>query len=281
MRTMWIRWGTIGVAIGAGAPVFAATLIADYQFHGTFSSAVAGAPDLVPLGSVTFTTAVVGGHTTDVASFTQGSGLRMDAPAISAVGYSVILQVSLDTVSGYRKLIDFKDRTVDAGLYDLSSYLEFYPVMSGGIGAAPAGTFIQIAITRDASGQVAGYVDGVEQFSFSDTALYAVLASGSFNLFIDDTFTGGNEATSGQVARVRLYNGALTAPEVAALTSGCYANCDHSTTAPILNVSDFICFQSNFAAGNPYANCDGSTTPPVLNVSDFICFQARYAAGCR
>lgn len=62
--------------------------------------------------------------------------------------------------------------------------------------------------------------------------------------------------------------------------SGCYANCDQSTTAPALNVNDFICFQSAFAAGNLYANCDQSTTPPVLNVNDFICFQASFAAGC-
>ena len=61
---------------------------------------------------------------------------------------------------------------------------------------------------------------------------------------------------------------------------GCYANCDHSTTVPFLNVGDFICFQSRFAAGDTYANCDHSTTPPVLNVGDFICFQAAFAAGC-
>jgi len=60
----------------------------------------------------------------------------------------------------------------------------------------------------------------------------------------------------------------------------CYANCDGSSVAPILNVSDFICFQTKYAAGDSYANCDGSTTPPVLNVSDFICFQTKYAAGC-
>jgi hypothetical protein len=65
-------------------------------------------------------------------------------------------------------------------------------------------------------------------------------------------------------------------------TSGqsCYANCDGSTTPPILNVNDFICFQTKYAAADPYANCDGSTTPPVLNVNDFICFQTKYAAGC-
>ena len=29
----------------------------------------------------------------------------------------------------------------------------------------------------------------------------------------------------------------------------CYPNCDHSTIAPILNVPDFSCFLSSFAAG--------------------------------
>ena len=29
-----------------------------------------------------------------------------------------------------------------------------------------------------------------------------------------------------------------------------------------------------------YGNCDGSSVAPVLNVNDFICFQSRFAAGC-
>ncbi|MEX2219239.1 MAG: hypothetical protein WD749_10830 [Phycisphaerales bacterium] len=60
----------------------------------------------------------------------------------------------------------------------------------------------------------------------------------------------------------------------------CYANCDDSTTAPVLNVADFGCFLTRYAAGEPYANCDESTTAPVLNVADFGCFLTRYAAGC-
>ena len=61
---------------------------------------------------------------------------------------------------------------------------------------------------------------------------------------------------------------------------GCYANCDNSTIAPILNVQDFACFLNAFAAGDPYANCDRSTTPPALNVQDFSCFLNKFAAGC-
>jgi len=60
----------------------------------------------------------------------------------------------------------------------------------------------------------------------------------------------------------------------------CYANCDGSTVAPVLNINDFICFQTRFAAGDPYANCDNSTVAPILNVNDFICFQTNYAQGC-
>jgi probable HAF family extracellular repeat protein len=65
------------------------------------------------------------------------------------------------------------------------------------------------------------------------------------------------------------------------LTQSCYANCDGSSSPPILNVNDFICFQTQYAAGDPSANCDHSTTDPVLNVLDFVCFQTAYATGCQ
>jgi hypothetical protein len=60
----------------------------------------------------------------------------------------------------------------------------------------------------------------------------------------------------------------------------CYANCDRSAVAPVLNVLDFHCFLNRFASGDAYANCDGSTAAPVLNVLDFNCFLDRFAAGC-
>jgi hypothetical protein len=56
-----------------------------------------------------------------------------------------------------------------------------------------------------------------------------------------------------------------------AASQPCYANCDGSTVAPVLNVLDFNCFLSRFSAGQAYANCDGSTVAPVLNVLDFNC----------
>jgi hypothetical protein len=69
----------------------------------------------------------------------------------------------------------------------------------------------------------------------------------------------------------------------------CYANCDQSLTAPILNIDDFSCYLTAYANAqalpqaeqlNHYANCDGSTAEPALNIDDFVCFMNRFAMGC-
>ncbi len=60
----------------------------------------------------------------------------------------------------------------------------------------------------------------------------------------------------------------------------CYANCDASTSTPLLTANDFQCFLNKYASGDSYANCDGSTATPVLTANDFQCFLNSYAAGC-
>lgn len=64
------------------------------------------------------------------------------------------------------------------------------------------------------------------------------------------------------------------------LPGACYPNCDNSTTAPILNINDYMCFINKFALGDSYANCDGSSAAPVLNANDFICFHTQFLVGC-
>jgi hypothetical protein len=69
----------------------------------------------------------------------------------------------------------------------------------------------------------------------------------------------------------------------------CYANCDASTQAPVVNTADFTCFLQQYSAGvtlatgqqqGHYANCDASTVFPQVNTADFTCFLQKYAAGC-
>ncbi|MEX2217268.1 MAG: hypothetical protein WD749_00785 [Phycisphaerales bacterium] len=85
----------------------------------------------------------------------------------------------------------------------------------------------------------------------------------------------GAAATTGNSAVFNIVRFTVEAPG-----SACYANCDESTQAPVLNVADFGCFLTRYAAGEAYANCDESTQAPVLNVADFGCFLTKYAAGC-
>ncbi len=71
-----------------------------------------------------------------------------------------------------------------------------------------------------------------------------------------------------------------SAVAVLAPPNPCYANCDSSSVAPVLNANDFQCFLNAYASGSSYANCDNSTVAPTLNANDFQCFLNAYAAGC-
>ena len=54
----------------------------------------------------------------------------------------------------------------------------------------------------------------------------------------------------------------------------CYPDCNGDAA---LNLSDFGCFTTKFALGDPYADCNGDST---LNLSDFGCFTTKFALGC-
>ncbi|MCC6659874.1 MAG: hypothetical protein IT437_03210 [Phycisphaerales bacterium] len=54
----------------------------------------------------------------------------------------------------------------------------------------------------------------------------------------------------------------------------CYPDCNGDA---VLNLSDFGCFTTKFALGDPYADCNGDS---ALNLSDFGCFTTKFALGC-
>jgi hypothetical protein len=119
-------------------------------------------------------------------------------------------------------------------------------------------------------------VDGAWKPDNPLSAFHGLSSAGTWRLWAMDCYSG----EPGSLERFRLALGGAPV---------CYANCDGSTTAPILNVEDFTCFINEFASGQAlpysqqvthYANCDQSTTAPVLNVEDFTCFINKFAQGC-
>ncbi len=233
MKGRWL--GTLGVLAGlciapgsAKAEVCPAGKcpVADYQFQNSRSSSVPGAPDLsdVSDNSVpnTFMADTVDGTPQTVLAFPNQNGLSLGVSGLipDSETYTIVLLVSLDAVSGFRKYMDFKSRTADIGLYETVGSLQLYPHTDGISLPIIAGRYMQIVLTRNGLTSTAvGYVDGVQQFLVTDTSPSSgQISAGQLFFFLDDfACCGDGESSSGKVARLRIWNTVLSDGEVAAL----------------------------------------------------------------
>jgi PEP-CTERM motif len=148
---------------------------------------------------------------------TFGVGQGPSITGFSNTGvYSIEVAFSLDQLSGYRRLLDFKNRTSDTGLYSLSRSTNFYNVASSATIDFAPGVLARLVLTRDATGNTVAYVGNTATLSFLDSGNLATINS-VLNFFNDDNSVGG-EQSSGFVDYIRIYDTALTANEVAGLT---------------------------------------------------------------
>lgn len=198
---MWLKALTVAVVVAA-MPANAA-VIGDFRLDGSLANQAGGALTLTNNGAALGTTGLTFG-------VNQG-------PTISGFSspsdFSIEFRFSLDNVMGYNKLVDFLDRSVDAGVYVLDSKLSFYPCCSSD-GAFLSNQMTTLVLTRNSAGNLLGYVNGAQVLE-SNNASSAPLTS---NLhFFQDDFGVSGEASSGFVDYIRIYDTALTAQEVAAL----------------------------------------------------------------
>lgn len=195
---------------------------ADYRFENSLADSVGAATKLSAIGAhaTGFTDEAVLGQTRPVLTFDRGSGLKL-TPASAAIGseFTIELVFRFDRLDGYVKIVDFYDATDDSGLYSLDGRMGFWPVTAGFGAALEADSYAHVVLTRDATDNVVAYVDGARQLSFHDTGDLAVIdANDTLRLFSDDTVTT-NEDSGGAVSRIRLYDGPLSANDVAALAA--------------------------------------------------------------
>jgi YD repeat-containing protein len=210
--------GSISVAV-TDLSGSSATLAADYQFQNSRSSSVGSPPALTDIGGTnSFSSATVDSTSTTVLTFSQNNGLSLSSTSgvTSSSTYSIVMLFSFQSTSGFRRVADFKNGSSDYGVYVNDGKLRFYPAANASSASISANTYVQVVLTRDSSGTVTGYVDGVQQFQFSDSSSYGVIDSNNTLRFFKDD--GSSEASAGSVARIRIYNGALTATQVAALS---------------------------------------------------------------
>jgi hypothetical protein len=197
---------TLAFAISGSAS--AATLIHNYQLDGSFADALGG-PALVSLGGTLNTSSY---------SFAPNQGLSLSNGLTTNNNYSIEAVFQFSDLGGFRRIVEFKNLGADTGLYNLNTALNFYNSVTGPANSFAPNVNVDLVLTRDgATNLVTGYINGVQQISFTDTNNLAVF-SGPNNImyFFRDDNAVGNEASAGIVDKICVYDGALNAGQVAA-----------------------------------------------------------------
>jgi probable HAF family extracellular repeat protein len=287
------------VIVGVASP----TTIANEAFHWTDPNE--GGAGMVGLGTVTggnrsWATAVsndgkaVVGFSTvgkDITAFRWTSILGMtdlgDLPG--GARYSTANAVSFDGI-------------VVVGTSDSANGIEAFrwtltnPPTGGGtmvgLGDLPGGAFASEALAVSAGGPI---VVGTARTAAGDQAFIWDEVNGMRSLAIILVSEFGLDLTGWNLERAtaisadgRTIVGHGTNPSgfdeawIAHLGDNpCYADCDTTTGLGVLDIFDFLCFQSSFVAGTPYAcDCNTTTGPLVCDIFDFLCFQDAFVAGC-
>ena len=172
-----------------------ATIVRNYQLNESLADSAGSGVDAVNNGGA------LGGT-----GITFGANQGPTVTGLSLSTYTITTSFDFDTTNSWRKIIDFKDLASDNGLYNLNTELYFVNSAFGPSGTFTAGLAATVVLTRDGgTGLVTGYVNGVQQISFTDAAGDAII-SGPLRFFQDDTFTGGREASSGFVDYITISN---------------------------------------------------------------------------
>jgi len=173
-----------------GAP----TLKRDYRFEGNLLDSRGGTP-LKGLGGT------VGNG---IYTFAAGQGLKLKNIGVKD-RYAIEITLRLDAVDGYRKVLDFKKRRSDDGVYVYNGDLVFYNFVEGG--SAGVDSLRVFRLERDrATRMVRALIDGILLYEFEDASGAAVFKKKTAYFFVDDEQSGGTEASGGAVTRIRVFD---------------------------------------------------------------------------
>jgi len=184
-----------------------------YNFNGNLHESSGVGPDLISACSGVYTmTSLPGGVTKDVYSFGSGCGITFNDAAnfLSSGSYTIEMLVELDTVQGYKKLIDYKHRSSDNGFYNQSGTVVLYPNFNADSVSLYDSQYEYVALSRDAAtGNMFIFVNNVNQGGYADTANDYVYDSVKTLIFFEDDSETNHEQTSGNVAMIHISNYAM------------------------------------------------------------------------
>jgi LPXTG-motif cell wall-anchored protein len=176
----------------------------------------------------------------------HGGGFTINTNENLGATYTIALKFAFDNESGWRKIIDYKNRASDNGFYFNDSTLNFYPFDEYSPESYPEGSVLDLIAVRQATDATNGtftvYAVGADGqlkhlFTSQDSSSESIPATNpsggtTLGFFFDDTDTY-NEATSGgRVYGLRMWPGAaLSEDEVQSATSPPAVPTDVTATA--------------------------------------------------
>jgi hypothetical protein len=110
-------------------------------------------------------------------------------------------------LNSWNRVVDWKNRKTDRGAYVYYGELNFYPYVYSDEAPVVPGEYTYYVITRDAaSNQLYIYTDADIEIDFTDSSSDAIVDADNVVNFFHDDLVVPNEASSGAVALLNIYN---------------------------------------------------------------------------
>lgn len=193
-----------------------------YDFENTLKEVHGNGPDLTVLGNegifLEDTLNEVNSAVKMVYRFEKNSGLQFDdAAAGNFLGdnYTIELYFVFDELNSWKRVVDWKNRKTDYGAYVYNGQLNFYPYEYSTESPVEAGEYTYYVVTRNAEdNKLIIYTDARTQITLTDNAGDALIDEDHVLNFFYDDLVVPNEASTGAVAMIKLYNYVLDSTEI-------------------------------------------------------------------
>lgn len=182
-----------------------------FHFNNRLSEHIYQGDALLPMCTGTYSWVTVpAGIGKNVYNFDKGCGLVFNDSAtnlLTSGSYTIELYFKLDTIQGYKKLIDFDSLGADAGFYNQSGKLVMYNKLTSTDSTIGAGKYEYAAITRDGSTKdMHVYHNNTVLGMLNDNNDQYVYGAEKLLIFFKDDRGTGGEQTGGSVAMIQISN---------------------------------------------------------------------------
>ena len=196
--------------------IFLATLsfaqsVLTYNFDNTLQESNGQGPELSVLGNqgVFMEDALleIGSSEKWVYRFEKNSGLQFVDNGFLGNSYTIEIYFVFDELDGWKRVVDWKNRKSDNGAYVYYGELNFYPYEYSDEAPVLPGEYTYYVITRNGeTGNLLLYCDADVEISFTDNWGDGLVDGDNVLNFFHDDMTVPNEASTGAVAMLRIYN---------------------------------------------------------------------------